>query len=71
MVAERDHVGPGREDPVCELAGDTRSVRRVLPVDDAEVDRELLPEPGQPIFDRTAAGRSEDVGDEEESQRRV
>jgi hypothetical protein len=43
VVAERDHVGAGGEQPVGELAGDARAVGGVLAVDDADVGGELLP----------------------------
>jgi hypothetical protein len=42
VVAERDRVRPGGEDPLRELAGDAGAVGDVLAVDDAEVDVELL-----------------------------
>jgi hypothetical protein len=69
VVPERDHVGPGGEDAGGELRRDPDPVGQVLPVDDAEVDPELVAEAGQPLFDRTPAGRSYDVGEEEELQR--
>jgi hypothetical protein len=43
VVAERDHVGSGGEDPVGELGSQPGAVGRVLAVDGAEVDVELLP----------------------------
>ena len=42
VVPERDRVGAGSEDPVCEPWRDPDPVRGVLAVDDAEVDLELV-----------------------------
>jgi len=70
-VPECDHVGPRGEELVRELAGDPAPVRGVLAVDDAEVDRELGAEPGEALLDGLAAGRPEDVGEEEDPQGRA
>ena len=66
VVAERDHVGAGGEDPLGELGRDPAPVGGVLAVDDAEVDAELLAQRGQAHFHGAPAGRSEDVGEEED-----
>jgi hypothetical protein len=71
VVAERDHVSTRREQTIGELRGDAGAVRDVLAVDDAEVRLELVAEPGQPLFDRAAAGDAEDIREEEESQFRT
>jgi hypothetical protein len=42
VVAERDDVGPGAQQPVGELRGDAGAVCDVFAVDDAEVRVELL-----------------------------
>jgi hypothetical protein len=68
VVAERDHVGPGREQPLGQARCDPGPVGDVLAVDDTESDAALVLQPGQPLLDRLAAGRPEDVGDEEDSQ---
>jgi len=68
VVAERDHVGSGREQPVGQARRDARPVGDVLAVDDAEADALLLLQPGQVLLDRLPACGAEDVGDEEDSQ---
>jgi hypothetical protein len=42
VVPERDHVGAGGEDLLRDLRCDAEAVGRVLAVDGAEVDTELL-----------------------------
>jgi hypothetical protein len=69
VVAERDHVCAAREQLVRDLRRDPRAVRRVLAVEDAEVDVELVPQPRQPLLDDPAPRNAEDVGDEEDPQR--
>ena len=59
---------PAREDPLGELRGQAAPVGGVLAVHDAEVDAELVPQAREALLDRAAAGRAEDVGDEEEPQ---
>jgi hypothetical protein len=71
VVAERHDVGARSEQPVGELARDPGAVGRVLAVDDARVDAELLAQPRQVLLDGAAAGDSEDVCEEEESQLRT
>jgi hypothetical protein len=68
-VAEGDHVGAGRQEPVGEFRRDPAPGGGVLAVDDAEVGCQLGPEGGQSGLDGSAAGRTEDVGDEENPQR--
>jgi hypothetical protein len=68
VVARRDHVGSGGEELLGELGGQADAVGRVLAVDDAEVDPELVLELGQPVRDGPPAWRSEDVTDEEDLQ---
>jgi hypothetical protein len=65
VVAERDDVGARGEQPVAELRRQPAPVRRVLAVDDAEVDAELLAQRRQPALDRLATRAAEDVRDEE------
>jgi hypothetical protein len=69
VVAEREHVGPGREQTLGEARRDTGPVRDVLAVDDAEAGAQLVLEPLQAFLERGAPGRAEDVGDEEDPQR--
>jgi hypothetical protein len=68
VVTESHDVRARAEQLVGELAGDARTVRDVLAVDDADVDAELLAERGQPPFDREPSRRAEDVCEEEKSQ---
>jgi hypothetical protein len=68
VVAEGERVGARREQLLRELRRDPRSVGRVLAVDDADVDVELLAEPRQPLLDGAPAGGSEDVAEEEDFQ---
>ena len=69
MVAERDHVRAGGQNPVGELGRDPDSVRDVLAVDDAERGAELLPQRAQPLLERPPSRRADDVPDEEDLQR--
>jgi hypothetical protein len=69
VVAERDDIRARGEQPVPELRRQTAPVRRVLAVDDAEVDAELLAQRVQPRLDRLATRSAEDVCDEEDPQR--
>ena len=70
VVAERDRVGAGGEDPLGELRRDAHAVGDVLPVDDADVGVELRPEIGEAGLERVAAGSADDVRDEEDVQGR-
>jgi hypothetical protein len=65
VVPEREHVRTRGEQAVGQLRRDARAVGDVLGVDDAEAGAQLFPEPGQALLDRAAAGRAEDVCDEE------
>jgi hypothetical protein len=71
VVAEREHVGPGREQPLGEARGDAGAVGDVLRVDDAEADLELLLQRRQALLDRRPPRRAEDVRDEEDLQDRT
>jgi hypothetical protein len=71
VIPERDHVRAGAQQPVGELRGDARPVCDVLAVDDADVGFVLLPEAGQSLFDRVAAGDTEDVRQKEKFQFRT
>ena len=71
VVAERDHVGARREQPVGELRGDAGAVGDVLAVDDADVGVELLAQRGQAFLDGAPAGDAEDICEEEKSQFRT
>ena len=68
VVAEREHVGAGCEQPLGEARGDAGPVGDVLRVDDAEADPELFLQRRQPFLDRRPPGRAEDVRDEEDLQ---
>src|SRR5207302_216089 len=54
VVAERDHVRAGTQQPVGELRRDSRAVRDVFAVDDADVGTVLLAQAGQALLDRVA-----------------
>jgi hypothetical protein len=66
VVAERDHVDPGAEQLRRLLRRDADAARRVLPVGDREVDRELLAQVGQQVADDAAARARDDVTDEQD-----
>jgi hypothetical protein len=68
VVTERDHVGPGSEQPLGQPRRDPRAVGDVLAVDDAEADAVLLLQRRQALLDGLPARGAEDVGDEEDSQ---
>jgi hypothetical protein len=71
VVAERDHVRAGGEEPVGELARDARAVGDVLAVDDADIRSELVAQCRQPLFDGAPSGDAEDIGQEENFQLRT
>ena len=71
MVAERDHVGPGTQQPIGELRRDSRAVRDVLAVDDANIRGVLLAQAGQALLDRVAPRDAEDVREKEDFQFRT
>ena len=68
VVPGRHGVGARREDLLGQLGRQADPVGRVLAVDDAEVDPELVPELGQPRLDRPPACRAEDVTEKEDPQ---
>jgi hypothetical protein len=68
VVAEREHVGPRREQALGQARRDPGSVCDVLAVDDAEAGVQLLLQPVEALLERGAARSPEDVGDEEDSQ---
>jgi len=68
VVAERDHVDPGGEQLVRVLGRDADAAGGVLPVDDHEVERELLAQPGEELAQRAAPGGGDDVADEEDGR---
>jgi hypothetical protein len=69
VVAERDHVGAGGEQALRQLRRDPDPVRGVLAVEDAERDAELLLQLRQALLDGPPTGGTDDVPDEENSQR--
>ena len=69
MIAERDHVRAGGEQSLRQLRRDPDAVGRVLAVEDAEGDAELLLQPRQPFLDGPPPGCADDVPDEEDLQR--
>jgi hypothetical protein len=71
VVAERDHVRAGREQPVGELGRDAGAVGDVLAVDDAEVDAELITQRRQAFLDGAPPGDAEDVREKEDPQLRT
>src|SRR6266542_122375 len=68
MVAESERVGPGGKEAVGQSRSQARAVGRVLGVDHAEADVQLVFEPRKPFLDGRPARRPEDVGDEEDLQ---
>jgi hypothetical protein len=71
VVAERDDVGARGEELVGELPRDPGAVGDVLAVDDRQVGVVLGAQRRQPLLDRAPAGGPEDVGEEEDLQRRT
>jgi hypothetical protein len=69
VIAERDHVRAGLEQPRRELRRDPDAVGDVLAVDDAEADAELLPQAGEALRDRAAARRPDNIANEQKFQR--
>jgi hypothetical protein len=66
VIAERDRVGAGAEDPVGQLRGEAGAVGGVLGVGDAEVRSELVLQSRQPVLERACPRRAKDVGNEED-----
>ena len=65
VVAERDHVGPHREEVGARLLGDAESAGRVLAVDDHEVGHVALAQSRHRPAQAGATGTTDDVADEE------
>jgi hypothetical protein len=68
VVAQRDRVDSGREEPVGEARRDPDPVGDVLPVRDADVDLEIGAQRRQTLLERLPAGGPDDVGDEQNAQ---
>jgi hypothetical protein len=68
VVAQCDRVRARGEEPTGEPRRDPDPVGDVLPVDDAGVDAELLPQAGEPLLEGLPAGCADDVRDEEDAQ---
>jgi hypothetical protein len=68
VVAKGHDVRARRQKLVRQLGREAYAVRRVLAVHDAEVDGELLLQARQPLLDRAASRRSDDVGDNKKLQ---
>jgi hypothetical protein len=68
VVAERDRVRAELEQLARELRRQPDAVGRVLTVDDAEIDVELVLQAREASLERSAARNPDDVGDEEKSQ---
>jgi len=68
VVAQRDRVRARGEEPSGEPRRDPDPVGDILPVHDAGVDAELLPQAGQPLLEGLPPGCADDVRDEEDAQ---
>jgi hypothetical protein len=68
VVAEREDVGARGQQAVRQARRQAGAVGRVLAVDDAEADLELVLEAGEALLDGRPARRPEDVRDEEDLQ---
>ena len=68
VVAGRDHIGTGVQQPAGESGGQPDAVCRVLAVDDAELDAQLLANRWEVLLERPTSGGAEDIGEKEESQ---
>ncbi len=68
VVAERDRIGAGGKDALCVPGRKTRSVRGVLGVDEAEIDRQLLAQAGQLLLEHQPPRRAEDVSEKQDAQ---
>src|SRR3984957_3070895 len=64
MVAERDRVGPGVEEILVDRLGDAEAARRVLAVDDDEIELPVAHEPWQPLRDGRPTAAAHHVADE-------
>ena len=71
MIAERDHVGAGTQQPIGDLRRDSCAVRDVLAVDDADVRGVLLAQARQTLLDRVSPRDAEDVREKENLQFRT
>jgi hypothetical protein len=68
VVSEREYVGARREQSLSEARREADAVRRVLAVDDAEINVELVAQAAEPLLERASARRPKDIRDEEELQ---
>ena len=71
VVPECDDIGARGKQAFGELRRDARTVRDVLPVDDARVGVELVAQLRKTLLDRPSPRGAEDVGEEENSQFRT
>jgi hypothetical protein len=68
MIAERDGVGAGIEQLLIDRLGDAEAARRVLAIDDDEIERPVPDQSRQAVRDRDAAAAADDVSDKQDSQ---
>jgi hypothetical protein len=68
VVPERDRVGPGGKQPLCEARGDADAVGHVLAVDDAELGLDFGAKRAQSRLESIPPGSSDDIGDEKDVQ---
>ena len=69
VVAERDHVDAGVEELIGDLRRDSEAPRRVLAVDDQEVEAQPIAQHGDQPEQRAAAKASDHVSDEQDGNR--
>ena len=68
MIAERDGVRTGVEEFLVDRFRDAKAAGRILAIDDDEIERPVLDHAGKIFVDGGAAGSSDDVTDEEDTQ---
>ena len=68
VIAGGQDVGPGVVKLAGEALGQAERRRRVLGIDDREIDPEVAPQPGKMRLDRVAPGASDHIAAEEDVQ---
>jgi hypothetical protein len=67
MIAERDRVRAGIDEFLIDRLSDSKTARRVLAIDDHEVELPVAHQGGQTLVDHAASAAAHDIADEQNS----
>ncbi len=68
MIAERHRIGARIDEVLIDRFGNAEPARRVLAIDDDEIQRPVANKAGQTLRDRGASGLADDITDKKNSQ---